>query len=157
MRPLCNTAPPSNFRVVSACDPYSYLFIDKTGKVVCAPWQLEDCLDGVDTGVWTIEVALNSRGGLLGGVSIVNAKTGQALRSGNQSPVSLIDPKKLDAWSTWNFGIGDGTSPFVAARPMADFDQNLVIQGNCSGYNVLSWTWSGGDSNELWQFGPYNG
>lgn len=150
-----NAAPPSNFRIVSRCDSNQYVYIDKNGVVACAAWQLEKSMGGGDTSIWTIEPAIESTGHLFGGVSIVNAATGQAMKANTNQAVSLINPKYLDSYSVWNFAIGQGTSQFVAICPIGNSQQNLNIQGDCNGYNVITFGWSGGDPNETWQLVPY--
>ena len=148
---VLHKAPPSNFRIVSRCDPFQYVFIDKQGTVACAVYEMDKSLGGQDTSIWRIEPAIDSQSWLMGGVSIVNTVTGQALRAGSNSPVTLISPSQLDSRAVWDFGIGDGTNPYVAIRPLADDDQNLNLQGSCFGYHVLTYRWSGGATNEIWR------
>lgn len=107
-----------------------------------------------EDGIWNVEVAVSKEGWLMGGISIVSAKTGQAIRClGSNTQVGFGDATNLDAYSAWTIG---GSSQFVALRPLVDDDQNLNVQGGCAGSGtVCTWTWSGGDPNEIWMFEKY--
>jgi hypothetical protein len=148
---------PSKFRVVSRCGSSYYLYVSQ-GQVLCGPWAVQGAADAEDASIWTIEPAVTGDGWLMGGMSIVNVSTGKAIRAaGYDNPVTLIDPSKQDDYAVWNFGIGDGTNPFVAVRPIADINQNLNIRGGCNGATVITAGWGHGDPNETWQLVPLTG
>jgi hypothetical protein len=102
--------------------------------------------------VWNVELIFKPDGSLQPGVAIVNEGNGQALHYfARNSPVGFSSASSFDAFNLWTFG---GGGPYVAVRPVADANQNLNVAGGCRGVvqPVVSWSWSGGQPNEIWAF-----
>jgi hypothetical protein len=92
------------------------------------------------------------------GYVFVNLATGMVLAAqGKNSPVTLAPKNQVGDHSIWTPG---GGGPFIALRPQYDDDQNLNVRGDGPyppGTQVLTWTWGGGDPNEVWEIQPVQG
>lgn len=90
----------------------------------------------------------------LDGYVFQNVATGQILcAQGGDSPVTMVDKSQVGNHSIWTKGGGS----WFALRPQYDDDQNLNVQGDGPyrpGTRVLTYTWSGGDPNEVWEIQP---
>lgn len=86
------------------------------------------------------------------GYVFVNLATDTILTAqGGDSPVTMAPKNQVGDHSIWTPG---GGGPFIALRPQYDDDQNLNVRGDGPyppGTPVLTWTWGGGDSNEVWE------
>lgn len=118
-------------------------FNPASGRVVVALLDTGDKYQLWDAVVWE------------NGYVFVNVATGTVLTAqGSDSPVTMTPKSQVGNHSIWTRG---GGSPFTALRPQYDDDQNLNVRGDGPyppGTQVLTWSWGGGDPNEVWEIQP---
>lgn len=144
--------PPTRYRIFSGCTDakgqLNPLARGPNDTVVCGPSDITDQ-------IWYVDVAIDSNGWLMGGISIVNSRNGKPIYClGIDKPVGFGAPNYVDQWTAWTIGSAGGPSPYFALRIWANDDQNLNVFGGCQGgtQQVGTWTWGGGDANEIWVF-----
>jgi hypothetical protein len=116
------------------------------GRVIAGPQEVSDF------STWTMPPARDGAG--FGLVSVAHGTCIARASNGNGAPLILIDAAELETNDLAIWRHDNVPGDYNAINSFADWDQKINIPGNgpyLPGTQLITWHWSGGAANELWQ------